>query len=230
MYRNEFLCGSSFSALFEAVTPTPGLYTPLPIDTHLYFYHHPTAPTVGIVYDTIRLIISCLYTSIDRTANCTRHSDSKTVPPRALYCNPSAPKPGLLSSFFFFSLLFFSVFPPFKRAYERRNRYNWFRSLLLAILVPHGRLLGRHPKSDPWIITSSSTAAINCQCVTRRGDEKITGIVPIPRQCSRVANVHRGTKNGKARNATRRNAELAHRRSTLCLDRCTRSYNADPAA
>lgn len=27
-------------------------------------------PIVGIVYDTIRLIISCLYATIDRTANC----------------------------------------------------------------------------------------------------------------------------------------------------------------
>lgn len=69
---------------FRSRHPHPWLYTPLPIDTHLYFYHHPTAPTAGIVYDTIRLIISCLYATIDRTANCTRHSDSKTVPPRAL--------------------------------------------------------------------------------------------------------------------------------------------------
>lgn len=69
---------------FRSRHPHPWLYTPLPIDTHLYFYHHPTAPTVGIVYDTIRLIISCLYATIDRTANCTRHSDSKTVAPRAL--------------------------------------------------------------------------------------------------------------------------------------------------
>lgn len=69
---------------FRSRHPHPWLYTPLPIDTHLYFYHHPTAPTAGIVYDTIRLIISCLYATIDRTTNCTRHSDSKTVPPRAL--------------------------------------------------------------------------------------------------------------------------------------------------
>lgn len=69
---------------FRSRHPHPWMYTPLPIDTHLYFYHHPTTPTVGIVYDTIRLIISCLYATIDRTANCTRHSDSKTVAPRAL--------------------------------------------------------------------------------------------------------------------------------------------------
>jgi len=145
MYRNKFLCGSSFSALFEAVTPTPGLYTPLPIDTHLYFYHHPTAPTVGIVYDTIRLIISCLYTTIDRTANCTRHSESKTVPPRALYCNPSAPKPGIL-----FFLPFFSVFlPSSARTGAETGRtgcvLDFAFRLLLVILVPHGRLLERHP-------------------------------------------------------------------------------------
>lgn len=69
---------------FRSRHPHPWMHTPLPIDTHLYFYHHPTTPTVGIVYDTIRLIISCLYATIDRTANCTRHSDSKTVAPRAL--------------------------------------------------------------------------------------------------------------------------------------------------
>lgn len=83
---------------FRSRHPHPWLYTPLPIDTHLYFYHHPTAPTVGIVYDTIRLIISCLYATIDRTANCTRHSDSKTVPPRALL-KPFRSKTGF--SFFF---------------------------------------------------------------------------------------------------------------------------------
>lgn len=82
---------------FRSRHPHPWLYTPLPIDTHLYFYHHPTAPTAGIVYDTIRLIISCLYATIDRTANCTRHSDSKTVPPRALL-QPFRSKTG----FFFF--------------------------------------------------------------------------------------------------------------------------------
>jgi len=169
MYRNKFLCGSSFSALFEAVTPTPGLYTPLPIDTHLYFYHHPTAPTVGIVYDTIRLIISCLYTTIDRTANCTRHSDSKTVPPRALYCNPSAPKPGIL---FFSSFLF--CFPPFKRAYGRRNRQNWLRSGL-CVPAPSRDLSSAWTaaRTTPIRVTHGlhvviHTAAIDSQCVTRR--------------------------------------------------------------
>jgi len=182
MYRNEFLCGSSFSALFEAVTPTPGLYTPLPIDTHLYFYHHPTAPTVGIVYDTIRLIISCLYTTIDRTANCTRHSDSKTVPPRALYCNPSAPKPGILF-FSFFSFLFSSLQARVRGSETGRTGsvLDFPFRLLLVILVPHGRLLERHPKSDPWITRRHPQLVDSILSASRGRDEEITGIVPIPR-------------------------------------------------
>lgn len=83
---------------FRSRHPHPSMHTPLPIDTHLYFYHHPTAPTMRIVYDTIRLIISCLYATIDRTANCTRHSDSKTVAPRALL----ATLPLQIRVFFFF--------------------------------------------------------------------------------------------------------------------------------
>lgn len=121
---------------FRSRHPHPWLYTPLPIDTHLYFYHHPTAPTVGIVYDTIRLIISCLYATIDRTANCTRHSDSKTVPPRALL------KPFRSKTGFFFQAC-------------TRNWFYWtFRwtwLLFLVILVLHERLLERHLNSVPWI-------------------------------------------------------------------------------
>lgn len=116
---------------FRSRHPHPWLYTPLPIDTHLYFYHHPTAPTAGIVYDTIRLIISCLYATIDRTANCTRHSDSKTVPPRALL-QPFRSKTG----FFFFRTC-------------NLNRRNWFywtlhwtRLFLFVILVLYGQLFG----------------------------------------------------------------------------------------
>src|SRR5436190_9882628 len=101
---------------FRSRHPHPWLYTPLPIDTHLYFYHHPTAPTAGIVYDTIRLIISCLYATIDRTANCTRHSDSKTVPPRALLATLS------LQNRIFFSP---SVY------LNRRNSFYWTLLLLL---------------------------------------------------------------------------------------------------
>lgn len=124
---------------FRSRHPHPWLYTPLPIDTHLYFYHHPTAPTAGIVYDTIRLIISCLYATIDRTANCTRHSDSKTVPPRALL-QPSRSKTG-----FFFPSVYLN----------RRNWFywtlHWTRLLLFVILVLYGRLFERHLKSAPWI-------------------------------------------------------------------------------
>lgn len=135
---------------FRSRHPHPWLCTPLPIDTHLYFYHHPTASTVGIVYDTIRLIISCLYATIDRTANCTRHSDSKTVPPRALL-KPFRSKTGF---FFLISNVYLN----------RRNWFCWiFRwpcLLFLVILVRYGRLPERHLNSVPWICHRSSLQLI----------------------------------------------------------------------
>lgn len=128
---------------FRSRHPHPWLYTPLPIDTHLYFYHHPTAPTAGIVYDTIRLIISCLYATIDRTANCTRHSDSKTVPPRALL-QPFRSKTG-----FFFPSVYLN----------RRNWFywtlHWTRLFLFVILVLYRRLFEWHLKSASRIRLSS---------------------------------------------------------------------------
>lgn len=126
----------------------PWLYTPLPIDTHLYFYHHPTAPTVGIVYDTIRLIISCLYATIDRTANCTRHSDSKTVPPRALL-QPFRYKTG-----FFFCHFFYTYIRTGETGFTGRSTWIWL--LLFVILVLHGRLTERHLNSVLWIHHRSS--------------------------------------------------------------------------
>lgn len=72
----KFLCVSSFVCTFRT-EPIPSLArdraTPLPGSKLIYtFTTSAPPPHRGIVYDTIRLIISCLYTrsSIEPRANC----------------------------------------------------------------------------------------------------------------------------------------------------------------